>query len=163
MVSRAGVAMSADEIAAYLAAPRTMIVATIGPDGMPHQTAVWYVMNGPDPAFWTYAKSQKVVNLRRDPRISCFVEDGTQHRVLRGVALTGRASISTDASDIEATWRRLTTTYSGPVTAADEVNFARQANKRCLITVSVERVTSWDHRKLTSTTHGHPHDDRSAS
>jgi PPOX class probable F420-dependent enzyme len=149
MANRAGVAMSPEQVAAYLAAPRTMIVATIGPDGMPHQTAVWYVMNGTDPIFWTYTKSQKVVNLLRDPRISCFVEDGRQHRVLRGVALTGRAAISTHPADIEATWRRLTTTYSGPVTDSDEANFARQAGKRCVITVGVERVTSWDHRKLT--------------
>lgn len=161
MASRAGVAMAPDEIAAYLAAPRTMVVATNGPDGVPHQTAIWYVMAGTNPVFWTYLKSQKVVNLRRDDRISCLVEDGRQHGVLRGVVLTGRASISTDPADIEATWRRLTTSYSGPITDADEANFARQAAKRCVFTVAVERVTSWDHRKIQRV--GKPDENRGAS
>jgi PPOX class probable F420-dependent enzyme len=148
MPTRAAIALSDDEISTYLAAPRTLVLATIGEDGSPHQVALSYVMDGPDPRFWTYRRSQKVRNIERDPRVSCLVEDGTEHFELRGVQLAGRATISTDRDDIRATWRRLSEKYHGPITVAMLANFDRQADKRCVVTVAVDRVASWDHRKL---------------
>jgi PPOX class probable F420-dependent enzyme len=140
--------MSPGEVASYLAAPRTMIVATHGPGGFPHQVAVFYVMDGERLAFWSYRKAQKVTNIQRDPRISCLVEDGTEHRELRGVLLVGQARISLDPAVIEDTWRRLTEKYRGPITLAELANFQRQAHKRCVVTVEVDRIISWHHRKM---------------
>jgi PPOX class probable F420-dependent enzyme len=140
--------MSPAEVASYLAAPRTMIVATHGPGGFPHQVVVFYVMDGRRPAFWSYRKAQKIVNMQRDPRVSCLVEDGADYRELRGVQLAGQARISLDPAVIEDTWRRLTGKYRGPITAAELANFQRQAHKRCVVTVEVDRVISWDHRNM---------------
>jgi PPOX class probable F420-dependent enzyme len=140
--------MSPGEVAGYLAAPRTMVVATHGPGGFPHQVAVFYIMDGERLAFWSYRKAQKVTNIQRDPRVSCLVEDGTDHRELRGVLLVGHAQVSLDPAEIERTWRRLTEKYQGPITPADLASFQRQARKRCAVTVDVQRIVSWDHRKM---------------
>lgn len=145
---REHVRMSPAEVADYLAGPRTMIVATNGVGGFPHQVAMFYVMAGPNPVFWSYRRAQKIVNIERDPRVSCLVEEGTDYRGLRGVLLTGNARVSLDPDVIEKTWRQLTEKYTGPITEPDLANFRRQADKRCVVTVEVTRVTSWDHRKL---------------
>jgi PPOX class probable F420-dependent enzyme len=140
--------MSPAEVASYLAAPRTMVVATHGPGGFPHQVAVFYITDGERLAFWSYRKAQKVTNIQRDPRVSCLVEDGTDHRELRGVLLVGHAHVSLDPAEIERTWRRLTAKYQGPISPADLANFQRQAGKRCAVTVDVQRIVSWDHRNM---------------
>ena len=142
---RARIRLTDAEVAAYLDAPRTMVVATSGPRGYPHQAPVFYVLDGGRPVFWTYRASQKVRNIERDARVSCLVEDGREHHELRGVLLLGTASISTDPGLIEATWRRLTTKYYGTL---DVAVLERQAAKRCVVTVEVEHTASWDHRKL---------------
>ena len=83
--------MSEDEIADFVVKSRTGTVATIGPDGQPHLTAMWYgVVDG---EIWleAKAKSQKAVNLKRDPRVSFLIEDGDTYDTLRGVSFEGVA------------------------------------------------------------------------
>ena len=46
--------------------------------------------------FETFAKSQKIQNLRRDPRITALVEDGDVYEQLRGVELVGTAEVTED-------------------------------------------------------------------
>ena len=140
--------MSPAEMADYLAAPRTMILATIGVGGFPHQAAMFYVMAGANPVFWSYRRAQKVVNIERDPKVSCLVEEGRDYRALRGVMLRGSARVCADPEIIEQTWRQLTEKYTGPISEAELANFRRQADKRCVVIVEVTRVSSWDHRKL---------------
>lgn len=86
--------MSPDEIRAFLAECKSMIVASLAPDGAPHLTVLWFAV-GEDGSylFETYGKSQKVLNLRRDPRISVLWEKGSAYQELRGVSVTGRAEI----------------------------------------------------------------------
>src|SRR4051794_12362103 len=94
---RSQIEMTHDEIVEYLERSRTATMVTNGPGGHPHAVAMWYgVIDG---AIWfeTKAKSQKVVNLRRDPRITCLIEDGLTYDTLRGVSLEGTAEIVDDA------------------------------------------------------------------
>ena len=90
------ITMSDAEVAAYLDEQRVLNVATIGPSGHPHVVAMWYTMLDGRPAFWTFAKSQKVVNLRRDPKITGLVESGDSYDELRGVELVGTARLIED-------------------------------------------------------------------
>ena len=83
--------MTDEEVEQFLDGRHTMNVATIGPDGRIHLVAMWYGFLEGAPAFWTYGKSQKILNLRRDPRITALVEDGEQYEELRGVELVVRA------------------------------------------------------------------------
>ena len=73
---RQQIAMTDDERDAFLDEQRVLNVATIGPTGHPHLVAMWYAMLDGHPSFWTFGKSQKIVNLRRDPRITALVESG---------------------------------------------------------------------------------------
>jgi PPOX class probable F420-dependent enzyme len=116
---RALIRMSDDEVTAFLRQSRTATIATIGPGGFPHLVAMWY---GPSAEgmvlFETKAKSQKVVNLRRDPVISCSVEAGESYDQLRGVAIE-RAAVLIDDTSSEEYWAAAVSIferYQGPYT-----------------------------------------------
>ena len=87
-------------MAAFLDEQRVLNVATIGVSGHPHLVAMWYTMLDGRPAFWTFAKSQKVVNIRRDPKITGLVESGDSYNELRGVELVGTARLLEDYDEI---------------------------------------------------------------
>src|SRR5437667_12905850 len=88
--------MSPGEVDDFLHGRHSMAVATVGADGRPHVVAMWYGFLDGAPAFETYRKSQKVVNLLRDPRITCLIEDGDRYDLLRGVELIGTGRIIDD-------------------------------------------------------------------
>src|SRR5437588_11083222 len=111
---RTQIRMTDDEVAAFIERSRTATMATIGPDGMPHLVAMWFAVI--DGAIWfeTKARSQKAVNLRRDPRITVLLEDGLTYDTLRGVSLEGTGTIVEDPDELwkvgVSAWER----YSGP-------------------------------------------------
>jgi PPOX class probable F420-dependent enzyme len=147
---RAQVRMSEDEVAALLGQCRTATIATTGPTGFPHLVAMWYGLLGGKVYFETKAKSQKVVNLRRDPKISCSVEAGESYDQLRGVAIEGMAAIIDDTSSDEywAAAVNVFERYQGPYTEEMRPSVAAMMNKRIVIRIDPLRVRSWDHRKL---------------
>src|SRR4051794_4693163 len=110
---RGAVAMSTAEIEDFLSGDMKVQVATVGPDGAPHLTTLFYVLDEGRIAFWTYGSSQKVKNLRRDPRITCLVEDGDGYFELRGVSVTGRALLVEDFEGIKALGARVTQRMAG--------------------------------------------------
>ncbi len=147
---RARVVMTEAEIAAFLSASRTATVATLGPDGYPHLVAMWYGLAGGKVYFETKAKSQKAVNLRRDPRISCSVEAGESYDQLRGVCIQGRATLIEDTASDEY-WAAAISVferYQAPFTEEMRPAVEMMMNKRIVIRVDPVRVRSWDHRKL---------------
>src|SRR5580658_1661307 len=101
MSRREQIRMTEAEVDEFLHGRRTMCVATNGAGGHPHVVAMWYGFLEGAPAFWTYGKSQKIVNLRRDPRISCLVEDGEDYAELRGVELQGTATVIDDRAAVQ--------------------------------------------------------------
>lgn len=158
MSRRERIRMTAEEVAAFLDTPQTMSVATLGRTGHPHLVAMWYAfVDGPGfadgrLAFWTYGKSQKAVNLRRDPRITCLVEDGERYEELRGVELVGTGRVVEDDDEVLEVGEAVLRRYGNlEVTDAIRDDLRRQAAKRVAVFVEVEDVTSWDHRKLGGT------------
>jgi PPOX class probable F420-dependent enzyme len=144
------IVMTDAEIAAFLDEQRVLNVATIGPTGHPHLVAMWYAMVEGRPSFWTFGKSQKVVNLRRDPRVTALVESGDTYGDLRGVELVGTAKIVDDFDQILAIGRMVGEKYQGPAASSPQaVAFLEaQARKRVGVVIAVERAVSWDHTKL---------------
>jgi len=140
--------MNDEEIRAFLEEQHTLQVATIDHDGWPHLIAMWYVLIDDQVVFWTYAKSQKIVNLRRDDRLTCLVETGERYDELRGVQIKGRAIISDDRETIqrigEAIWER----YTGPLNDTTRQMVEAQAAKRVVVFVKPVEIVSWDHQKL---------------
>ncbi|MEX1195410.1 MAG: TIGR03618 family F420-dependent PPOX class oxidoreductase [Dehalococcoidia bacterium] len=149
MSKRDLIRMTDDEVDAFLHEQRTMAIATIGPTGRPHVVAMWYAFVDGAPCFWTFAKSQKVVNLRRDPHITCMVEDGKAYNELRGVELIATATMTEDEDEVLkfgiAEFERYQGIKVGEATLPAVQNMAR---KRVVVRIEVERVVSWDHRKL---------------
>jgi PPOX class probable F420-dependent enzyme len=152
MSRRDQIKMTETEVEAFLEEQRTMSIATIGRDGRPHVVAMWYAFLDGVPCFWTFAKSQKVLNLRRDPRITCMVEAGETYDQLRGVELVARAEIVEDPAEVQrfgvAEFERYQNTK---VTEALLPQVRMMANKRVVVKIHTERLVSWDHRKLGGT------------
>jgi PPOX class probable F420-dependent enzyme len=142
------IVMSDAEIAEFVARSRTGTMATIAADGQPHLVAMWYgVLDG---EIWveTKAKSQKAVNLRRDPRVSFLIEDGMTYDTLRGVSFEGVAEIVEDPDTIFkvgiSVWER----YNGPYTDDLKPAVDMMMNKRVAVRIAASRIRSWDHGKL---------------
>ena len=148
MNRRNQIRMNDEEIRAFLEEQRKLQVATIDHDGWPHLVAMWYVLINDEVVFWTYARSQKAINLRRDPRLTCLVEAGERYEELRGVQIKGQAAINDELATVqrigEAIWER----YTGPLNENTRQMVTVQAAKRVVIFVKPVEVVSWDHRKL---------------
>lgn len=149
MSRRDQIRMSPDEVAALLDEARTLQVATINPDGTPHLVAMWFAVEDGNATFWTYAKSQKVTNLRRDPRLTVLVETGDSYDQLRGVSIVGRAALLEDRADVLALGERIYERYWGPITDdAIREGVHTMGAKRVGVVVRADKIVSWDHRKL---------------
>ena len=144
--------MTTGEVEAYLASSMKVQVASIGSDGAPHLTTLFYVMHGNRIAFWTYGSSQKIRNLERDPRISCLVETGTDYFELAGVSIQGRAEIVRDKERIREIGTAVTHAMSGGADLGDLGRdiVEKQVQKRVAVLVTPTRIASWDHRKMTA-------------
>jgi PPOX class probable F420-dependent enzyme len=145
---RERIRMTDAEVAEFLATEKTLQVASIGPDGTPHLVTMWFAVVDGRIAFWTYANSQKTVNLRRDPRCSCLVEAGDSYPELRGVSITGRAEIIEDYDTVLKLGEAVHTRYTGAMVDDSRAHLEAQARKRVAIVIEPVRTASWDHRKL---------------
>ena len=142
--------MTPEEADAYLRRRHTMNVASIGLGGQPHLVAMWYgFFSDGSPGFWTFGKSQKIVNLRRDPRITCLVETGDQYEELRGVELVGRAELLDDEPSLRDVGKSVVERYFdfSSDEELDAIIVATMA-KRVAVKIHVEKTVSWDHTKL---------------
>jgi PPOX class probable F420-dependent enzyme len=148
-LSRRGqIKLSDQEVAAFLREQRVVVCASNGPRGWPHLMPLWYVMRGADVWAWTYAKSQKVRNLERDPRATLQVEAGDEYQELRGVMIEARTEIQRDTGLVAGLGAELFERY-GQGAGADVMDVIRaQAAKRVALRFIAERTASWDHRKL---------------
>ncbi|WP_039799601.1 pyridoxamine 5'-phosphate oxidase family protein [Nocardia araoensis] len=145
---RAQIVMSDTEITEFLERSRIAALATIGPKGTPHLTAMWYALIDGEIWFETKAKSQKAVNLRRDPRVTCMIEAGDTYDQLRGVSIEGRAEIVEDAEKLFAVGVSVWERYTGPYSEELRPMVEAMLHKRVAVRVVPERTRSWDHRKL---------------
>ena len=149
MKQRDRVAMTAQEIADFLAASRKVQLATINADGTPHLVAMYYVMLRGQIAFWTYRASQKARNLARDPRVTCLVETGEEYFDLRGVQVVGRVSLVEDPAGVLEIGRGVAGGLAGMPGGAVDDYVAHAARKRVGYLVQPVKLISWDHSKLT--------------
>jgi PPOX class probable F420-dependent enzyme len=142
--------MSDEEVSAFLAASRSLNVATLDRDGAPHLTTLWFTRQADGTIlFETYGASQKVVNLRRDPRVAVLCEAGESYDQLRGVSITGRAEIVEAQPRLSQLMTRLVAHHHPGVTGERlAATVAAMVRKRVVVIVHPEKVISWDHRKL---------------
>lgn len=148
MSMRARITMSDRERRQFLAEEYSLTCATIGPNGRPHLIELWYLPDGDQIVCWTYAKSQKVRNLERDPRATLQVEAGDSYGELRGVMLECDVAIERDPERVLDAGIALATHHSGQPDEQTRAGIAQQAPKRVVLRFTPTRIASWDHRKL---------------
>ncbi|MFL5819918.1 MAG: pyridoxamine 5'-phosphate oxidase family protein [Solirubrobacteraceae bacterium] len=151
MSRREQIAMSDEEVAAFLDEQRVMVCATNGRDGWPHLMPLWYVVRDGELWAWTYAKSQKVRNLERDAHATVEVETGEAYDELRGVMIKAQAVIHRETDVVAELGAEIFRRYSqGQAAVADDfLDTARaQAAKRVGLQLIPQDLASWDHRKL---------------
>jgi len=136
------------EVDAFLTEQRSSTVATIGKDGAVHLVAMWYAWLDGHVYLETKAKSQKVVNLRRDPRMSFLVENGHTYDQLRGVALEGTGVVLEDEQLVWDVCVNVFERYNAPYTEEMRPFVEVMARNRVVVRLDADRVRSWDHRKL---------------
>ncbi len=145
---RSQIVMSDTEVTDFLERSRIANLATLGASGVPHLTAMWYGLLDGQIWFETKAKSQKAVNIRRDPRVTVLIEAGDSYDQLRGVSIEGHAEIIDDPDALfkvgVSVWER----YTAPYTEDMRPYVEQMLNKRVPIRIVPDRTRSWDHRKL---------------
>jgi PPOX class probable F420-dependent enzyme len=144
--------MSDDEVRQFLEQTRTIILCSIGKEGVPHPMPMWFGLDEDGAIIMTtFSKSQKILNLKRDPRVTLLAEEGDTYSELRGVVIYGNAELDTEVESVFATLRKVSVRM-GTVPAEDSEaireGLRASARKRCLVRVKPDKVVSWDHRKL---------------
>ena len=143
-----------DELAQLLDEERVVVVSSFGPRGWPHSMPLWFTVRDGEIWIWTFAKSQKVKNLERDPRATLLVEAGDEYTELRGVMIEAEAEIIRDPDTIVEFGKDLTIRYSEGIDSIEgdaAEAMKAQAAKRVAIRFEPKRTATWDHRKLGGT------------
>jgi hypothetical protein len=163
MSRREQIRMADDEALAFLGGEKTVICATNGVDGWPHLMPLWYVIRPTGAAgagaggraqlwAWTFAKSQKVRNLERNPRATLQVEAGEEYQLLRGVMLRCDVVLHRDVETVTALGLEIFARYGGDPAGEPSADVRelvrRQAPKRVGLQFVERSRATWDHRKL---------------
>jgi PPOX class probable F420-dependent enzyme len=155
-MARKDITMTDTEVLAFLSeGARVLQLATVGKDGAPHQAPMWFTLDNDKIVFRSFTKSQKIVNLMRDPRLSVLVEAGDAYAQLHGVMIQGTATLVTDPAYVLKIYGRLAARY--PMVGDEPIEmdesslknaFGRFAPKNTAVVVEPTKITSWDHTKL---------------
>lgn len=148
MKQRAQIVMSDAEVDQFLASQRSSTVGTVGPQGQIHLVGMWYAWFDGHVWFETKPKSQKVVNLRRNPTMSFLVEAGHTYDALRGVAFEGQGVLIEDDALLERVCLDMFERYNGPYTPELRPFLDAMMHNRIVVRLDIERARTWDHRKL---------------
>lgn len=142
------IAMTADEVDAFLAEERTCRVATTGKDGRPHVVPLWFTWDGTSLWLTSVVRSQRWTDLMRDPRVAVVVDAGVEYTELRGVELSGPVTpvgdvprTGTPDPDLDEVERRHAAKYTGGVVAPPD-------GRHAWLRLTPEKLVSWDFRKL---------------
>jgi PPOX class probable F420-dependent enzyme len=149
---RNAIAIDDEERRRYVAEALTIILVSVGGDGYPHAVPMWFTVDD-DGCFYmtTYGRSQKAVNLRRNPRTTLLVESGVRYDELKGVLIRGTAEVIEDLDLCVRVLTRVHTKHVGGLAEGIEEVMRAQARKRVVLKITPERVASWDHAKLGGT------------
>lgn len=131
------------EVDSFLRRQKSMQLATLNPDGSPHLATMWFGLIAGSVVLWTQRASRKARNLRRDPRIACLLDEGTDYGGLRGLTINGHAELVEDADGlVEIGAAIIGRNFAGP--AQPDYRAMALSGARVGIRVVSEHVASWD-------------------
>lgn len=141
---RRQIQLSEAEQAEFLGAHRKAALATIDGDGYPHLVAMSYGVRGGTFYMTSYAKAQKVLNIRRNPKVGLMIEAGGSYAELKGVMVRGVCEIIEGEEAVRKAWAIISGASSTP--RRQETNDS--ATKRVVLKVTPLQIVTWDHSKL---------------
>jgi PPOX class probable F420-dependent enzyme len=144
MNRRRQIRMTPAEEAEFLREQKKAALATLDQDGFPHVVAMGYGVEDGAILMTSYAKAQKVVNIRRNPKVGLMIETGEAYSELRGVMIRGHCEIIEGAAAVTAAFAAMRAARGGD----PNPSALASAGKRVVLRIVPEKVTSWDHRKL---------------
>ena len=152
MSLRDKIKMSEEELSSFLKTQISLQIGTINKDGSPHLTTMWYFYDGESFIFHTYTKSQKIINLQKDPRITLLTEAGSQYSDLQGIIVYGNAEIINGKDSLEEVIRYMEMVGEKYIKDEEGARYIEgmklQAPKRSVVIVKPSKFISWDHTKL---------------
>ena len=140
--------MTAEEQSAFLANAKTLTLTSIDSRGYPHSVAMWFALIDGLVHMTSFRKAQKVVNMRRNPKVALLAESGAQYSELRGLMIRGNAEVIDDVELCLAILAQIQERHYGLTDPSVREVLRKQAEKRAAIRVHPDRVSSWDHSKL---------------
>ena len=146
---REKVRMSDAEIDEFIEEQKSLQVGTLNGDGSIHLSTLWFAVVDQKIVFETYTSSQKILNLKRDSRITVLLEDGLEYNNLRGVMIKGIALLTAESAEVEKIAREVIKRNQPevPEEMLDDAA-ASLARKRTVVTIVPEKTVSWDHGKI---------------
>ena len=142
--------MTDEEVWAFIAGQKNVQLATLGRDGWPHLTTLWFAIDDGDIVLETFTKSQKVRNLERDDRITALFESGLEYEELRAVVIYGRAELIRDPEEVHRLHMAVLLRNNSRDYPEEMLVEATRGmvDKKTAIRIKPERIVSWDHAKL---------------
>ena len=134
------------EQAAFLQEGHKAALATLDKDGFPHVVAMGFLAKDDAIYMTSYAKAQKVVNIRRNPKVGLMIETGKNYGDFRGLMIRGRCDIIEDSALVREVIQELQAKQGGKTETPREA--VASAPKRVILKITPEKVASWDHTKL---------------
>lgn len=143
------IAMTEAEMWDFIETQKSIQVCTLNKDGSPHLTVMWFAVKDKTIVLETFTKAQKIVNLKRNPKMAVLLEDGEKYEDLRGVSINCEAELIDDYETVHALHVDVVVRNQPGVTAEQAEEFTREmSKKKTVIRVRPQKAMSWDHRKL---------------
>lgn len=140
--------MSPGELDDFLSTQRTCRVATVGADGTPHVSALWFAWDGGSLWLYSVVRSRRWAQLRHDQRVAVIVDSGEEYDQLRGVELSGRVEFVGEIPRVGELRAELDTAE----TLFARKNFGLEElphdGRHAWVRLTPEKIVSWDFRKL---------------
>lgn len=138
--------LTPEEQAAFLQEGYKAALATLDKDGFPHVVAMGFLAKDGVIYMTSYGKAQKVLNIRRNPKVGVMIEAGKNYGDFRGLMIRGHCEIIEDPALVASTIQTLQEQQSGKSGAPREAILS--APKRVILKITPEKIASWDHTKL---------------
>ena len=152
MSRREQIRMTPEEVTQFLRVSRTMILVSNSARGFPHPMPMWYAVDDDAQVYMTtFRKSQKVNNLRRDPRVSLLVESGDLYQELKGVLIYAEVELIEAPEAVRDILLKIAVHRGDMPADADEnikAGMLNTAAKRIGMQFTPEKIITWDHAKL---------------
>jgi nitroimidazol reductase NimA-like FMN-containing flavoprotein (pyridoxamine 5'-phosphate oxidase superfamily) len=146
MNRRNQITLTEREQADFLRDAKKVALATLGKDGYPHLVMMNFVARGGAILMSSYAKAQKVMNIRRNPKVAVMAERGRNYGELQGIMIRGECEIISDPAVVVETMNAIRGREAGSGVPVEIP--ATVASKRVILKAIPAKIASWDHRKL---------------